>query len=293
SVTRKWFVLVSCTLIPTTLVINAPFGRFAPKSKALTFDGRISWFWMEIVSPITFAYNFIVAPLTRGVDGDFSRSIPQMILAGCYLIHYANRAIISPYTNPSRSRAHLIVPIAGVSFNLPNGFLMGSYLSSPVAHAYLANASSRPIFWLGVGLWAAGFIGNVIHDEILANIRRRAAKDKDAQHYAIPQGLLYRYVSFPNYFCEWIEWLGFALAASPLPSLALADLRWLLSMKQVGAFLLASPATFAPSLTPPYIFLLNEILLMIPRAYRGHQWYKEKFGAAFPKERKVVVPFVF
>ena len=40
-------------------------------------------------------------------------------------------------------------------------------------------------------------------------------------HYAIPHGGLYSIVSFPNYFCEWVEWFGFALAASPIPNFAL------------------------------------------------------------------------
>ena len=109
---------------------------------------------------------------------------------------------------------------------------MGSYLSSPAARAYLepSKTFARTSFWVGLGLWAFGFAGNVIHDEILANIRRKAnsgihKKDdgektqngQRKQHYAIPRGLLYEYISFPNYFCEWIEWFGFALAAAPLP----------------------------------------------------------------------------
>ena len=161
---------------------------------------------------------------------------------------------------------------------------MGSYLSSPEGLSYLAGAYQRPRFWLGVLIWAAGFIGNIVHDEILLNIRRKKkAEDakktseqttkKKGEHYAIPHGLLYEYISYPNYFCEWIEWLGFALAASPLPS-----------FESWGAFL----ATIAP----PFLFFAAEVFTMVPRSVRGHQWYHSKFPN-YPKERKAVVPFVF
>jgi len=76
-----------------------------------------------------------------------------------------------------------------------------------------------------------GLVGIIVHDEILLNIRRgeqaedakkapeQLANEKEkGEHYAIPHGLLYKYISYLNYFCEWIEWLGFALAASPFPS---------------------------------------------------------------------------
>lgn len=60
-------------------------------------------------------------------------------------------------------------------------------------------------------MWGLGFVGNVVHDEILFNIRRKATakgKAKESmgvkkEHYAIPHGLLYEYLSYPNYFCEW------------------------------------------------------------------------------------------
>jgi len=58
-----------------------------------------------------------------------------------------------------------------------------------------------------VGLWAFGFVGNILHDEILFNIRRnakskgkgKAEEDSDGnngknkqEHYAVPYGYLTR-----------------------------------------------------------------------------------------------------
>jgi 3-oxo-5-alpha-steroid 4-dehydrogenase 1 len=291
-----------------TFVINAPFGRFAPTGKSiLIFDGRKSWIVMELVSPVLFTYFFLSSPLSRGEPVSFQPSPTQYFLAGAYLIHYANRALISPLRTPSRSKSHIIVTLAGISFNILNGSLMGTYLSSPAAHAYLSE--SRPSFYIGLALWALGFAGNVIHDEILLNIRRKAKSKADGkvengkttqtEHYAIPYGLLYKYISFPNYFCEWIEWFGFALAASPLPfdSASLASIGSsmprILSPSALLAFLRAPSSFFAPRFTAPWIFLLNEIVLMVPRAYKGHQWYKRKFGESYPKKRKVAIPFIW
>jgi 3-oxo-5-alpha-steroid 4-dehydrogenase 1 len=189
---------------------------------------------------------------------------------------------------------------------------MGSYLSSPIARIYLnaANTYQNPIFYVGLVLWGLGFAGNVLHDEILHDIRRKAkSKGKgkavensnskttqNREHYAIPQGWLFNYVSYPNYFCEWVEWFGFALAAAPFPlalsSISLASLTSMFSKDAILSILSEPSHSFAPQLTPPYIFLITEVLLMFPRAYRGHQWYRSKFGEQYPKERKIVVPFL-
>lgn len=257
--------------------------------------GMKAWMVMESASFITFIFAFLNSPLSfknYGHAPEMSLSNPSAILSCLFLIHYVNRAFISPLRSPSRSKFHISVPLAGLSFTVVNGTLMGAYLSSTDAAKFLDGALSRPLFWLGVGLWAFGFAGNLLHDEILYNIRRNAnsgaaakeqtkgADDSDEdddhnngkekpKHYAIPHGYLYSLVSYPNYFCEWLEWLGFALAAAPIPSLMSIH-----------------------SYQPPWIFFLNEVLVMFPRAYRGHKWYHERFPD-YPKERKAVIPFVF
>ncbi|KAJ3771668.1 hypothetical protein FB446DRAFT_802982, partial [Lentinula raphanica] len=310
---RKWFTIVSIFTGPVLFVINAPFGRFTLNGQSIfLLDGVKSWIVMELVSPLTFIFTFLKSPLSQ-YEPVFELSFAQYILAGAYLTHYLNRAIISPLRTPSRSKSHIIVPFSGVLFNVLNGSLIGTYLSLPAASVYLSR--TRPSFFVGLSLWAIGFAGNIIHDEILLNIRRKANSKSDgktsrisgsgktakgnegttSEHYAIPYGLLYKYISYPNYFCEWIEWFGFALAASPLPFAApsLSDAAKILSFPAIFLESIWEPSSlFAPKLTPPWIFILNEIVLMLPRAYKGHRWYHEKFGNSYPKERKVVVPFV-
>ncbi|TDL23010.1 hypothetical protein BD410DRAFT_814692 [Rickenella mellea] len=270
-----WYAIIPSIVAPVLLVIDAPFGRFAPSTSGwLTADGIKSWIVMELVSPITFLYTFFQHPLAH--DHTASSPVPQAkFLAVLFLTHYANRALISPLRTPSRSRTHLIVPLCGAIFNIVNGPLMAAYLSSPVAAEFLGDSQTPIKFWFGVGLWAAGFVGNIVHDEILLDIRRaklREAKSGGSQqqeHYAIPQGYLYKFISYPNYFCEWVEWLGFAIAAAPIPT-----------------------SFSAYAILPPWIFVVAEISLMIPRAYKGHKWYHSKFPD-YPKERKAVLPFIF
>jgi len=309
---RKALTLGSLGCASLLFIINAPFGRFAPKGNSMfVFDGRKAWIVMEIFSPIVFLYSLATAPLAQQNPGLPSITSPRGLLTMLYLIHYANRALISPLRTPSRSGQHMIVTLFGICFNMLNGFMMGSHLSSPFTLLWFQSPRStqRAEYKLGLILWAFGFIGNLVHDEILMNIRRKAnatgkAREKSGQHkeehYAIPYGLLYKYVSYPNYFCEWVEWFGFALAAGPIPfqlsSLSLSSVVSFLSPVHLASAikqLVAEPAvTFLPNLSPPWIFLIAEVVTMLPRAYKGHLWYRQRFGDSYPKDRKAVIPFL-
>ncbi|KAL4071293.1 3-oxo-5-alpha-steroid 4-dehydrogenase-domain-containing protein [Scleroderma yunnanense] len=279
---RKGFLSVCPPTFLVCFFIDAPFGRFALSNESIfTLDGVKSWIIMEIPSPIVFCYALIHAPLLESDVPPLSG--PQLLLAAFFLLHYANRALISPLRTPSRSRSHISVFFCGMCFNVLNGLMMGTYLRSGIAHAFLSDAFARPLFWGGAFIWLGGFLGNWLHDEVLLNIRRNAkAKGitksgdgpdkKRGEHYAIPQGYLYKYISYPNYFCEWLEWFGFALAAAPLPPTT-------------------SLSAFAQHAQAPWVFIISEVFVMFPRAYKGHQWYHKKFPD-YPKERKIIVPFI-
>lgn len=260
---------------------------------------------MEIISPIMFLYGLFTAPLAQYDYGLQNLNFPQKLLALLFLVHYANRAIISPLRTPSRSKHHLIVTLSGIFFNIQNGFMMGSYLSSPFASLWFRDPRSTGLqYKLGLTLWIFGFIGNIIHDEILLNIRRKANASRKSrpdsnggEYYGIPYGFLHQYISYPNYFCEWIEWLGFALASGPLPlqpsfSGFISFLSPVRLFQAVQVLIMEPASSFAPYLSPPWIFVLAEIIAMFPRAYKGHKWYKQKFGDRYPKDRKIVIPFL-
>jgi len=105
---------------------------------------------------------------------------------------------------------------------------------------------------LGVLVFALGFGLNLHADAVLRGLRSAPGE------YRIPQGGLYRFVSCPNYLGECLEWLGFALAAGTL-------------------------AAFA--------FFVFTVANLLPRAVAHHRWYRDHFPG-YPKERKVLVPFL-
>ncbi|KAF7343419.1 S5A-REDUCTASE domain-containing protein [Mycena venus] len=298
---RKWFALGCFAATPLVFCINVPMGRHTRTMQHSIFlvDGKKSWIIMELISPAFFLYAFFNAPLSPGTGTrSLSLGSPQGLLVGAYLIHYLNRALVSPLRTPSRSKSHIIIPLFATAFNIFNGSLLGAFLSSPSAPQQ--SAFALPSFWIGLALWAAGFVGNIAHDEILLNIRRRAkskgkAKDDAGSttedgHYAIPHGLLYRYITYPNYFCEWVEWFGFAIAADPRLLQVLASGK--ISLPSWSTVTHGPSSAFLPLMSPPWIFFATEIVLMLPQAYRGQRWYLNKFGDRYPKERKIVIPFV-
>lgn len=279
---RKSMLLTSVATFPAQLfLIIAPFGKFALSPRGIiTPDGVKSWIFMELFAPFSLAYTLMKAPLLGPDITPFSG--PQRVLSTLFLVHYANRAIISPLRTPSRSRSHISVIFCGVCFNVVNGLMMGTYLRSDLAHAFLYSAPKQPVFWIGLSLWFVGFCGNILHDEVLLNIRRKAnakgkskdkgGSDKGPEYYAIPYGYLFEYLSYPNYLCEWVEWFGFALAASPVPSAT-------------------SFSAFLQNAQAPWIFLIAEVCTMLPRAYRGHLWYHMKFPE-YPRERRAIIPYI-
>ena len=311
---KQWLLYGFALIGPVTFVYNAPFGRFATPHSVLSIDGVKSWIIMELFSPLSFfvtAYLHPFSPTPLPLPS-FSSSPafgikPPLILTTLYLIHYLNRALISPIRSPSRSKSHLVVVVYGIAFNVPNGFLLAAYLTSASTATYLTqNGLFSPRFWAGIAFWAAGFVGNVYHDEILLNIRRKAiAKGKAKElengqpapqpHYAIPHGGLYSVTSFPNYFCEWVEWFGFALAASPIPNFSLLPGAEALLVAAGGAQFTEMARLLAPfvgSVNPPWVFLIVEITTMVPRAVRGHRWYHQRFKESYPRERRAVIPWL-
>nr|XP_019011057.1 3-oxo-5-alpha-steroid 4-dehydrogenase 1 [Kwoniella pini CBS 10737]OCF49838.1 3-oxo-5-alpha-steroid 4-dehydrogenase 1 [Kwoniella pini CBS 10737] len=183
-------------------------------------------------------------------------------------------------------------------FNLFNGYLVAAGLAF-----YPPQAEVSWKFWLGVGGWALGFFANVYHDEMLNDLRRQPGErlinhhlpeddDPKAGRYKIPRGGLFKFVSFPNYLSEWIEWSFYALAATSNPLIPLPPISQLrLQAGLRGSLVKVIAKTWWPSylLHPAWMFVLAEIASMLPRALRGHRWYKEKFSN-YPKERKAVIP---
>lgn len=181
---------------------------------------------------------------------------------------------------PSMSPIHVSVAAMALCFQLFNATCLGSWLAAygPTTAEAWQKQSPLPQFVVGMLIFYMGLSANFFHDEELREIRRREMRRQERllkeqkgngstpksveKHYQIPQAGLFKYMLFPHYFCEWIEWAGFVTAAG-----------W----------------TSAPALA----FLVNEIFTMFPRAVNGKKWYVATFGEEKVAKKWAIVPGVW
>ena len=145
----------------------------------------------------------------------------------------------------------LLISLLGFVFNTANAWInawwighLGSYDS-----AWLMD----PRFVVGSVLFVCAFVGNMRADHVLGSLRKPGESG-----YQVPHGGMYRWISCPNYLCELLEWVGWAI----------------LTWSSAGL-----------------VFAIYTAANLVPRAMAHHNWYQEKFSQ-YPKERKALVPFV-
>lgn len=178
------------------------------------------------------------------------------------------------------SPIHFFVWSFGLSFQVVNGTCIGAWLGAygpTSAAAWQAQLAPWPTlqFAAGIALFYLGLAANYYHDDELREIRRREEYRRErvaresgkpmqavAKHYQLPEAGLFKYMLYPHYFVEWVEWTGFYMATG-----------W--------------------SCVPARMFVVNEVVAMLPRAVRGRQWYIERFGAEKVGRRWAVIPGIW
>lgn len=274
-------------------------GKTSVTKSRFNIPGRIAWFTMEAPGFLTVLYMMYVLPAEHGITslpwqnqvlaGLFvsgplhpppNKSIITVSLTLCQVIHYLYRAVLYPFIQPSMSPIHVLIWLSALVFQLFNGTLIGSWLAAygPTTQAaWQAQLSPFPTlqFAAGITIFYLGLAANFYHDDELREIRRReqarqrriASEQQQKvgspktvnKHYQIPQAGLFQYVLYPHYFVEWVEWLGFYLACG-FTSL------------------------------PAFMFLVNEVASMLPRAVSGRKWYAQTFGEEKIRKRKAIIP---
>ena len=144
----------------------------------------------------------------------------------------------------------LLIALLAFLFNIVNGYINGTYLGS--IQEYSIDYMSNWNFILGLCLFILGAYINIKSDNILLSLRSKSGE------YKIPEGFMFKYVSFPNYLGEIIEWMAFALMTWSLAGLS---------------------------------FMIWTMANLVPRAIKGHQWYHSKFDS-YPKNRKAIFPYI-
>jgi len=248
------WIAIALFLVPVQLFITAPYGRHnAGTSWGPQIDNRWGWILMELVSPLVFAWFFLTGPIPK--------STPMWIFFALWILHYANRSLIFPLRirTPGK-KMPLAIVFSAAFFNVVNGFVNGYGLGhfgfwlDPAPVSYPEWWLADPRFLLGIGVFLLGAFVNIRSDEKLMNLRKPGETG-----YKIPRGGFFRLVSCPNHFGEILEWTGFAILCWSLPALS---------------------------------FAIWTAANLIPRAISHHKWYREKFGADYPLERKAVLPFL-
>jgi steroid 5-alpha reductase family enzyme len=75
-----------------------------------------------------------------------------------------------------------------------------------------ANPSLTPLEWVGMGIWLIAIIGESVADRELKRFRSNPANAG-----RICQSGLWNYTRHPNYFFEWLVWVGFFVYAWDSP----------------------------------------------------------------------------
>jgi 3-oxo-5-alpha-steroid 4-dehydrogenase 1 len=233
---------------------TAPYGRFGDGRAWRGVSPRAGWFLMELPAMVCFWFFYLRGPRAGAL-------VPS-ILAGVWTIHYLNRGFAFPLLmrapkDASRSFSYFVL-LAGMGVVSVHAYLHGSFIGGLGAHlddAWLAD----PRLSIGLALWALGFALNVHSDAVLRGLRTPEEVARGEHVYRIPERGGFRLVTNPSYFGELILWLGFALATWSLP----------------GVFILAISAAN-----------------LVPRAIANDRWYRQRF-ADYPKDRRVLIPYVF
>ncbi|XP_027599055.1 3-oxo-5-alpha-steroid 4-dehydrogenase 1 [Pipra filicauda] len=225
--------------------IPMPYGRYSTRRFGSLLPARVAWALQELPS--------LLVPIGLAACGGEAIAAPaNRVLLGCFVLHYAHRALIFPFLIREGKPTPFVTFVLALLFCVFNGYLQGRSLS---------NYATYPPGWLKDPRFITGFIGwllgmaiNIHSDHILRNLRKPGETG-----YKIPRGGMFEYVSGANFFGEILEWFGFALACDTTESLA---------------------------------FALCTLFILGSRARQHHQWYLEKFED-YPKDRKIVIPFLY
>jgi protein-S-isoprenylcysteine O-methyltransferase Ste14 len=234
--------IAAITLIALMFVV-APYGRHIRKGWGPSLPPIPSWVLMELPAVVAFLFFYIT--------GHNNLELVPLILLGLWQIHYLHRTFIFPLRMHLSNGMPLSIFIAAISFNTLNAYINARWIS------HLSNYGTDWVtdyrFLIGCTLFVLAWVGNIHADTVLRNLR-----NSPNTRYKIPYGGLYRWVSCPNYLCEILEWIGWAIAS------------W-------------SPAGLA--------FAIYTIANLLPRSISHQRWYHKQFEK-YPKTRKALIPYI-
>ena len=229
--------------------VDAGYGKFYNKKWGPAVNNKLGWVLME--SPV------FVAMLLLWLFSDRRGDLVRIAFLFLFELHYIQRSFVFPFRMRGNSVMPLSIVVMGVVFNVLNALMQGGWIFyiSPDDY-YGRDWLTDPRFIAGFLVFIIGMYINIQSDDIIRNLR----KDGDTRHYLPKQGM-FRYVTSPNYFGEFVEWVGFAI----------------LTWSWAGA-----------------VFALWTFANLAPRADHIYKMYQSEFGKALDtKKVKRIIPFIY
>lgn len=185
-----------------------PQGKTSLAKSLLNFPGRYAWCFMESVGAINLLY-ILWHHQTNNNNSSSSGELPShfqngqglpiwhKVTASLYVLHYLNRAFITPFfLAPSMSPIHLIIIMSAVTFNYLNSSCLANWLlghgmpaTSPSSiHPSSNSKTIHPVLaqlhdylpYIGLVLFAVGMQGNIRAENTLFKLRRQEAHRLEA-----------------------------------------------------------------------------------------------------------------
>lgn len=231
---------------------QSSYGRFSSEQLGFNLNPKFGWWLMEIPATVVFLISYLTGP---------ARFEPaSLVLAGIWVLHYANRGWFFPLAirqvPGKRSTFNVSVVAMGMLVTTMHGYLNGALFSHDYLGQYATRWLTDPRFLVGLAIYLCGFVLLVNSESIVRNLRDK--NSPGVAEYRIPYGGGFRFVTSPAYLGELIAWTGFAVLTWALPGVAI---------------------------------LLITAGNLVPRALDTHRWYRQKF-AEYPDERKALIPYL-
>lgn len=205
-----WIILIAMAVMAVITFVTlfrkeAGYGYLSTGKWGPVISNRIAWVIEE--APAFLLMLFYT--LRYAFSGEnYGNCNPVLyILAGFYLLHYFQRSFIFPLLMRGNSTMPVSIMSMGVTFNMLNSYLIGTWLFSELSSGrYAITWLTSPQFIIGAVVFFVGMGINLHSDYVIRHLR----KPGDTKHY-IPTKGFYRWVTSANYFGELVEWIGFAI----------------------------------------------------------------------------------
>ena len=240
---------VALVVFVALFFVEAGYGYLFNPKFGFPVPNKVGWVIMEC--PVFFAMAALWAM------SDYGMQAAPLVLFLVFELHYFQRTFIFPMLMRGNSKMPIGIVAMGALFNTLTAVMQCGWIFYYAPEmGYYDGWMSKPYIYIGVAVFLFGFITNLHSDYVIRHLR----KPGDTKHY-IPKGGMFRYVSSANYFGEFMEWVGFAIA----------------SWSWAGV-----------------VFALWTFANLGPRSASLYKRYEREFGEEFTKlGRKRIIPFIW